>query len=377
MNVNMQCVGTSISFNQFETIFNAAGANSTISLSDANALPPANMLPLIANANTKKLALQVSGRSISAPGLIEMVNTATGANTVISIDELNNYPITSVDQIVAAIGAKPYPISINGGAVNQTTAPPLINALSNPNTPLSLNSLNSLTDEAVTIVLSAIGSKTFSISLDGSLSTPTSIIGTIGKIGENSNISLSNSRFINADAMSQILASIGTKKFSITFDAPDFTVPYLKSFIATAGPNTSITVTTSQVLTTSDLLEILTLNGDRKLTLEFNGRQLSVDPVNGDKLQQVVAAANTSHTISVNTMQYPPLTYILPIIQSSTNTNMVLSYNGSQLTDTEAQGNVVVRGIEVAQPTTSIIVTSVGVTNYSVENYLDIVRAAG
>ncbi|RMO97224.1 hypothetical protein ALQ33_200189 [Pseudomonas syringae pv. philadelphi] len=90
-----------------------------------------------------------------------------------------------------------------------------------------------------------------------------------------------------------------------------------------------------------------------------------------------MAAANTSHTISVNTMQYPPLTYILPIIQSSTNTNMVLSYNGSQLTDTEAQGNVVVRGIEVAQPTTSIIVTSVGVTNYSVENYLDIVRAAG
>ncbi|EGH47782.1 hypothetical protein PSYPI_38117, partial [Pseudomonas syringae pv. pisi str. 1704B] len=47
MNVNMQCVGTSISFNQFETIFNAAGVNSTISLSDANALPPANMLPLM------------------------------------------------------------------------------------------------------------------------------------------------------------------------------------------------------------------------------------------------------------------------------------------------------------------------------------------
>jgi|GEM_PF-6732921 len=177
--------------------------------------------------------------------------------------------------------------------------------------------------------------------------------------------------------MSQTLASVGAKKFAITFDAPDFTVPYLKSFVASAGPNTSITLTTPQVLTTSDLLEILTLNGDRKLTLEFNGRQLSVDPVNGDKLQQVVAAANTSHTISVNTMQYPPLSYILPIIQSSANTNMVLSYNGSQLTDTEAQGNVVVRGIEVAQPTTSIIVTSVGVTNYSVENYLDTVRAAG
>ncbi|ELQ14996.1 ISPsy24, transposase orfA [Pseudomonas syringae BRIP39023] len=192
--------------------------------------------------------------------------------------------------------------------------------------------------EARNTVLAAIGSKTYSISLDGSLSTPTSIIETIGKIGENSNISLSNSRFINADAMPQTLASVGAKKFAITFDASDFTVPYLKSFVASAGPNTSITLTTPQVLTTSDLLEILTLNGDRKLTLEFNGRQLSVDPVNGDKLQQVVAAANTSHTISVNTMQYPPLSYILPIIQSSANTNMVLSYNGSQLTDTEAQG---------------------------------------
>ncbi len=377
MNVNMQCVGTSISFNQFQTIFNATGLNSTISLSDANALPPANILPLIATANTKKLSLQVSGRSISAPGLIEMINTATGANTVISIDEMNNYPVTSVDQIVATIGAKPYPITINGGAVNQTTAPPLINTLSNPNTPLTLTSLNSLVDEAITIILEAIGSKAYNISLDGSLSSPTSIIETIGKIGENSNISLFNSRFINADAMSQILASAGAKKFAITFDAPDFTVPNLKSFIASAGPNTSITVTTSQVLMTTDLLDILTLNGGKKLTLDFNGRQLSVDPVNGDKLQQVVTAANTSHTISVNTMQYPPLSYILPIIQSSAQTNMVLSYNGSQITDTEAQGNVVVRGIEVAQPTTSIVVTSVGVTNYSVENYLDIVRAAG
>ncbi|WP_236426066.1 hypothetical protein, partial [Pseudomonas syringae] len=269
------------------------------------------------------------------------------------------------------------PKNNTGGAVKKTHAPPLINTLSNHNTTLTLTSLNSLVDEAITIILEAIGSKAYNISLDGSLSSPTSIIETIGKIGENSNISLFNSRFINADAMSQILASAGAKKFAITFDAPDFTVPNLKSFIASAGPNTSITVTTSQVLMTTDLLDILTLNGGKKLTLDFNGRQLSVDPVNGDKLQQVVTAANTSHTISVNTMQYPPLSYILPIIQSSAQTNMVLSYNGSQITDTEAQGNVVVRGIEVAQPTTSIVVTSVGVTNYSVENYLDIVRAAG
>lgn len=56
---------------------------------------------------------------------------------------------------------------------------------------------------------------------------------------------------------------------------------------------------------------------------------------------------------------------------------MRLSHNGSQLTDTEAQGNIVVRGIEVAQATTSIDVTSVGVTNYAVENYVEIVTAAG
>ncbi len=82
-------------------------------------------------------------------------------------------------------------------------------------------------------------------------------------------------------------------------------------------------------------------------------------------------------TITVNTAQYPPLSYLLPIIQNSSNTNLVVSYNGGQLSDTEANGNVVVRGIEVAAATTTITVTSVGDGSYSIDNYLKILSAAG
>lgn len=377
MDLNMMCVGKSISFNQFQAIFAATGVNTTISLSDAQALPPANLFSLMSTAGTKKLSLQVSGTSISVPNLTSMIQAAIGINTVISITDINNYSQASIPQIVSVIGVKAYPLSIDGTAVNQATIGPLISSLTSPNTPISIGSFNALNDAAIDSAIAAMGSKTHSLSLDAGISNPARIIQIIQKVGSDANISLTNTKFIPADTLLEVLASVGTKKLSITIDSPDFTPGYLKSFISAATATTSVSLTSAQVLTTADLLAMLQLNGNKKLAVDFNGRQLSVDPVNGDKLQQVVNAANASHTISVNTMQYPPLSYILPIIQSSGHTNMGLSYNGSQLTDTEPHGNVVVRGIEVAQATTSIVVTSVGVTNYAVENYVEIVQAAG
>lgn len=121
----------------------------------------------------------------------------------------------------------------------------------------------------------------------------------------------------------------------------------------------------------------MSLLGSRTVTLSFNGRQLGVDPIDGDLLKKTVALSGKNHTISINTMQYPPLNYILSIISSTEHTNLSLIYNGSQITDTEAQGNIVVRGIQASTPSTVITVNSVGVSNFRLENYLKIVRAAG
>jgi hypothetical protein len=66
-----------------------------------------------------------------------------------------------------------------------------------------------------------------------------------------------------------------------------------------------------------------------------------------------------------------------PIVQNSSNTHLVGSYNGGQLSDTEANGDVVVRGIEIAAATTTITVTSAGDGSDSIDNCRKIPSAAG
>lgn len=164
------------------------------------------------------------------------------------------------------------------------------------------------------------GSKVHSLSLGDGISNPARIIQIIQKAGSAADISLRKAKVIPAATLQEVLAAIGAKKDSVAIDSPDFTPENLRNFISAATSTISVSLTTAQVLTSADLLAMLQLNGTKKLAIDFKGRQLSVDPVNGDKLQQIINAANASHTISVNTMQYPPLSYILPIIQSSAHT---------------------------------------------------------
>lgn len=143
------------------------------------------------------------------------------------------------------------------------------------------------------------------------------------------------------------------------------------------GPQTTIRLNSAHVLRTADILDVINLAGTRPLRLVFNGRQLTVDPVDGDKLQRVIDSSSMSHTITVNTAQYPPLSYLVPVIESSAHTRLVLSYNGNQLSETEPHGNVVVRAIEAAADSTSIVITSVGAKNFNLSHYLGILAAAG
>lgn len=55
--------------------------------------------------------------------------------------------------------------------------------------------------------------------------------------------------------------------------------------------------------------------------VSFNGRQFTIDPVNGHKINHVIAAANMNHTHSINTAQHPKSSYLLPLIEVSGHTS--------------------------------------------------------
>lgn len=82
-------------------------------------------------------------------------------------------------------------------------------------------------------------------------------------------------------------------------------------------------------------------------------------------------------SISIGSAHVPQLSIMLGMIASSAHTNLSPIYNGSQLIVTPTDGNWVVRALEVAQPSTQIIVNSVGVTNFTLSIVLDILSAAG
>jgi hypothetical protein len=371
------CAGTSISFNQFQQVFAASGKNTTITLTDAYAQPPSSLLPLVSSAGQKNLVLDASAAAYSAPQLISLIQAATGGNTELDVGSINSYPLSSIASVLESIGNRNCPIDVDCQFVNEGNALPLMEALRRTNGFLTMGSANALPDQVLNTVLSSLSGKSIAFIIDAKLSSPERVLSTIGRIeGNGFSISLINPQYIPLPMLHTVFAIAAAKNLAVILDVEYFPAHVLKTLSVAAGAQTSIIITTAQTMTTADLIELLSIAGGRRLSFNFNGRQLSVDPVGGDKLQRVVSAAAAAHTIVVNTAQYPPLSYLLPVIQSSGHTNMVVSYNGSQITDTQPHGNVVVRGIGAAQASTSIVVTSVGVTNFILSQYLDILRAA-
>ena len=376
--LNMMCPGDKISFNNFTSIFSAAGANTNVTLSMPQAFPQAELQALLRSAGTKRLNLQIPGDSASSAQIVALLEAATGSGTKVALSSVSSQQQSVLQQIASFFTGKEWSVTIDGATASSASAVAAINLFTDNNTTRTMAALNALPAAGVDEVIAAIGSQKYTVTLDGKLSTPAAIIECVRKLtGSNFEISLTNGGALSAASLSQILSAMGSRKGAFSVDVLELNPTGILSVLPSAGPNIAPSIASAHTFTTAELAEVRQLTTGKKLSLEFNGRQLGVDPVNGDKLQQAVAASNTDTTITVNTAQYPPLSYLLPIIQSSGNTNLVVSYNGGQLTDTEAQGNVVVRGIEVAPATTTITVTSVGDGNYSIANYLEIVRAAG
>ncbi|OLY72238.1 hypothetical protein AU074_13770 [Pseudomonas sp. ATCC PTA-122608] len=376
--LNMMRVGSTISFNNFSSIFSAAGTNTNTSLTMPEALPQAELQNLLMSAGPKKLSLQFSGLTANTAQLIALLSAAVGPATTADISSINSLPLSTLPQVAALLAGKERSISIDCATASSASAVAIINMFTDPSTSCTVVGLNALTAEGVNDVIAAIGTKPYTITLDGKLSTPAAIIDCVTKLTAiNLELSITNGGSLSVSTLSQVLSSVGIRKASLALDVLDLNPTGILAVLGVAGVNTDVSIASAHTFTTAELTQVRQLTSGKRLSLEFNGRQLGVDPVNGDKLQQAVAASDMLTTITVNTAQYPPLSYLLPIIQNSSNTNLIVAYNGGQLSDTDANGNVVVRGIEVAAATTIITVTSVGDGSYSIDNYLKILSAAG
>lgn len=369
----MQTHSNLISFNNFNSIHSVIRGNISLSLANADSMPQAEFSSLLRGSGIKDLEVSIGESSVNQA--LAIMNSAKGKNTTISLDAAEGYPMTSMPQIIEAVGDREWSVTIRGDRISHLNAVSMIRGFANAKASFTLSTFNAMPEMAVSALLDTIGKQAYTVTMDAMHSSPSKIIDSIKKISsDNVEISIENTGFIPVAVVSQVMSAVGERKCTITFDVLYFNALSLKLIIPSCGTNTSIIIETSQALRTSELLEIMRITAPRRLVLGINGRQFTIDPANGDKINQVIAAANSTHTISINTAQYPKLGYLLPLIENSGNTNLVLTYNGAQITDIEGVGNVVVRGIKAAQPTTTIRVNSVGAGRLN--SYLEIIQAA-
>lgn len=276
------------------------------------------------------------------------------------------------------MAGKTHTLEVSCQAINEANVGQLVDSLREATGSINFDSANVLSPALLATVLAGVAGKVASFVLDGKLSLPERTIGAISQISASGfSSSLLDPQYIPPTQLSAAFSAAGGGRLSVFLDQEFFPAHILKNLVSSAGSQTNIRINSAHVLRTADILDVMSLAGARSLGLVFNGRQLTVDPVDGDKLQRVINASSISHTIAVNTAQYPPLNYLVPVIESSGHTNLALSYNGNQLSETEPHGNVVVRAIQASTQSTSIVITSVGADNFNLSHYLGILAAAG
>lgn len=372
MKLTIDCNGTFISVNQISQLISAAGSNTTISISDAQGRPQAELIPVIKSAKNKKLAIDIDAAKASINQTLALINATSDPNTSYSIRNINSFSAQQMDSVFSAIGNRLLSTQFDGASGSQNQAIHYINSSSGGNTSLSISSFSSLTSSAVTAVLNAVGSKKFSAQILGAQTSQSQILSILNQaVGANTLVSLTDAQSLTLSFAKQVFSAVGSRTFNPDFNATATNVASLKQLVTAAGSGTSISVNTAQAFSSTELASILATAGQKKISLNMNGAQLG-----SGQLLSAVQAASSNTYLTVNTAQATNLNDMLSSISASGNTNFSAQYNGAQLVVTPTDGNHVVRAIQVAKPTTNIILNSVGTAQFNLNIILDIINAA-
>lgn len=373
MNLTMICAGKFISVHLISELVKAAQGNTTISIDNAQGRPQAELVPVIQSAGNKKIAIHVDAKMASFNQTIALFTATSNPNASYSLTNANVFSLQQVRDVFSAMGNRPFSAHFDASAGSQEQAVNFISSAQGSNTLLTVSSLSSMTSAGISSVLEQAGSKNFTAQVPGDRASVTQILDILNKTtGINTTIILGNAQAQSATSLPQIFSTAGNKKFRPDFDGSKISASLLKQMISSAGQNTVVNVNTAQALSTSDLQGVISTAGTKRLDLNLNGAQF-----NSGQLVATVKAATSNTFLTVNTAHATNLHDMLEAITASGKTNLTLEYNGAQLVVTPVDGNYVVRAIEVARPDTSIVVNSLGTIQFNLDIVLDIIRAAG
>lgn len=380
MKLNVVCQGlaanppvvTAIDVANFSNMLNAVGPNTLLTLSNAQGRPLAELAPVVQGAGSKNLALDIDGTMASENQALGLINAAVGPNTSVSISSINSFTEQSVTNVVNAAAGKKLALQINGTTASQNRVLHIVNAVKNTPIPLTISSITSLPSQAIPLIFSTAGSKALSVAMDGSTSTLAQITNVLNSATANTSLELSKAEGLGYAGIIQVIEAAQSKPLNISINAEQFTAENLKAVVQATKSNMSVTINNASAITASNLSQIVTLSGNKALAINMNGQSSTTDQLNN-----AVVNSKPNGSVSVDIAHAVALGVILNLINASGGTNLTLRYNGTQLVVTPTDGNYVVRALQVAKPTTSIVVQSVGVTNFNLQLMLDIINAAG
>lgn len=373
MKLNMICEGGYISNDNFNSVVSAAGGNSLITLANAQASPLEGLLPIISSVGGRNLSMQVDGTKASESQALQIINAILGANTSISVSSIASMTAQAVESIVRAGVGKQLSIGIDCSVSSQDGVVHAISSAVSSGVPFSVGSLNALTTEGVSAVFQVAQGNAFTASLDGRTTSGSKLQEIINAAnGSAVSLSLVNSSYVPISDLFNAFSLIGDRALGMSFDATLITAQNLKDLVSSAPASVGIGIDSAQGIVVSSLVEIIQASGGKRLAVN-----LGADQATNDQMQSSVDSGGSSTSISISSAHIPQLNVMLEMIASSAHTNLSPIYNGSQLIVTPTDGNWVVRALEVAQPSTQIIVNSVGVTNFTLSIVLDILNAAG
>ncbi|MGU2448359.1 hypothetical protein ACSESA_10605 [Pseudomonas aeruginosa] len=379
MKLNLICQGlavkppkvTAIDVANFSKILAAAGPNTLVTLANAQSRPLAELIPVIQSAGSRHLALEIDATRASENQALQLINAAIGPNTSLSISSINSFTSQAVTNVINAGKSKKLSIHIDGSNTSQTQAVHIINSVKSTSIPLTFASISSLPSQSIPVVFAVAGSKALSAQINAETSTIAQAINVISSAPPTTTLSLFNAEALGYPGIVQTIQAAQSKSLSIGINAEKITIDNLKSIIQTTTPSMAISISMAHGITASNLSDIIKLSGDKKLSISMSGKSSTTD-----QLKKTVSTAKKNTSITIDTAHSPALNVMLDLISSSGNTNLTAIYNGSQLVVTPTDGNYVIRALEVSKPTTSIVVNSIGVTNFSLQHFLDIVNAA-
>jgi hypothetical protein len=380
MKLTMICEGlaanpprvTAIDVANFSQILNAAGSNTQITLSNAQGRPIAELAPVIQSAGSRNLKLQIDGLRASESQTVEIINSSIGPNTSVEISSINSFTQQAISNVVTAAAGKKISVKVNCATASEAQAVFIANAVRDTSIELGFLALNALPSQSIPAVFTAVGSKEISAEINALTSTVDQAKNVIANATPATKLSLVNAEALGYAGVAQIVQTVGAREFGISVNAESMTINDLNNLVQITNPNTSLSLSMAHAIAVGNISNLIALSAGKKLSFSMSGQTSTQD-----QLRAAVTNANGSTSTSIDTAHAVMLSVMLDLISTSANKDLSLTYNGSQLVVTPTDGNYVVRALQVAKPTTSITVNSIGVTNFSLQHTLEIVQAAG